>query len=112
VFNRYHIYDADQSTALVKSQQMPPVMPNSPLLGHQEDFSLEEAYIAFDLRESYLQRQSNSLAAQADSIYLETEDFATKTDNMYRSDDLSIYPNQSSSEIDGNELISYKEKYA
>ena len=110
VFNKYDIYEASQSTALVRStNDMPPAVNGSSLLGRNE-FSLQEAYIAFDLRESYLQRQSNPLAAQADSIYLETEDFATKTDNMYRTDDMSIYPQPSDDSSEVNELISYKDK--
>ena len=41
VFNRYDIYEASQSTALVKSNQnMPPAVNNSPLLGRKDDFSL------------------------------------------------------------------------
>ena len=44
------------------------------------------------MRESYLQRHSNPLATQADSIYLKTEDFETKTENVYRAEDMSLYP--------------------
>lgn len=63
IFNRYDVYEASkQSTALVSTGQMPPAVPDSALLGG-DGFSLSEAYIAFDLRESYLQRQSNELAA-------------------------------------------------
>jgi len=111
VFNKYDIYEASQSTALVRStNDMPPAVNGSSLLG-RNDFSLQEAYIAFDLRESFLQRQSNSAAAQADSIYQETEDFITKTDNIYRRDDLSIYPEPSATDEKTNKLVSLKDKY-
>lgn len=46
---------------------------------------LGEAYTAFDLRDSYLQRQAMPLASQADSIILRTDDYETKTCNVWRS---------------------------
>ena len=88
---------------------MPPAVPSQTILGRKDEFSLEDAYLAFDLRESYLQRKSNSFAAEAESIYLATEDFETKTDSMFRADDISLYPQPS--EIEGSQtLVSNKEK--
>lgn len=57
------------------------------------------------MRESYLQRHSNPLATQADSIYLKTEDFETKTCSLYRTEDMSLYPSPSVDE-ESNELVS------
>lgn len=40
VFNKYDIYENAQSTALMKTQDMPPAVPNSNLLGRKDEFSL------------------------------------------------------------------------
>lgn len=58
------------------------------------------------MRESYLQRHSNPLATQADSIYLKTEDFETKTCNLYRAEDMSLYPSPND-DGESNDLVSY-----
>ena len=50
-------------------------------------FSLEDTYLAFDLRESYLQRKSNLFGNQAESTILETDEFETKTCNLWRAND-------------------------
>lgn len=54
--------------------------------------TLSEAYIAYDMRESFLQRQASSLAQQAETTELATKDFTTKSINMWKTDELSLYP--------------------
>ena len=55
--------------------------------GESDQFSLNDTYLAYDLRESYLQRQSNPFGNQADSTILATDDFETKTCNLWRASD-------------------------
>ena len=40
VFNKYDVYETVQSTALMKTEDMPPAVPNSSLLGRKDEFSL------------------------------------------------------------------------
>lgn len=41
IFNSYEVYKTDSSTALMKTQEdMPPAVPNSRLLGRNDEFSL------------------------------------------------------------------------
>ena len=56
--------------------------------GH--DFSLDDTYLALDVRDSYLTRQSNQLANKAESIIIKNEDFETRTINVWRSHE-SVY---------------------
>ena len=53
-------------------------------------FSLSDTYMAYDVRESYLQRQS--VGTPAETTYLTTGEFQTKTCNVWRSDEQEIYP--------------------
>jgi hypothetical protein len=58
-------------------------------------FSLADTYLALDLRESYLQRQTASLiSGQPESTFLTTNDFQTKTCNVWRSEDPDLFPSQ------------------
>jgi len=41
--------------------------------------TLEEAYVAYDMRESFLQKHVSSIAIDADTTELETKDFKTKS---------------------------------
>lgn len=56
--------------------------------------TLEEAYVAYDMRESFLQRHASSMVMQADRTELVTKDFTTKSCNMWRTDDMALYPDQ------------------
>ena len=56
--------------------------------------TLEEAYVAFDLRESFLQRHSSPMAMQADSTELNMKDFKTKSCNVWKTDDMSLFPQE------------------
>jgi len=49
--------------------------------------TLEEAYVAYDMRESFIQRHVSSMGMQADQTELETKDFKTKSCNQWRSND-------------------------
>ena len=60
-----------------------------PILADGHPFSLDETYMTFDVRESYLQRQANPLTNQADSIIINKEEYETKTCNIWRSNDSS-----------------------
>ena len=40
VFNSYEVYKSDLSTALMKTEDMPPAVPNSSILGRKDEFSL------------------------------------------------------------------------
>ena len=45
------------------------------------------------MRESYLQRHASPLALQAaDATELETKEFTTKSFNMWKTDEISLYP--------------------
>ena len=61
------------------------ILPQS--MGGGNNFSLEETYMTYDVRESYLQRQANPLANQANSIIINKEEYETKTCNIWRSND-------------------------
>lgn len=54
--------------------------------------TLEEAYVAFDMRESYLQRHASPLARYSDTTDLQMKDFATKTNNMWKTDEAGLFP--------------------
>lgn len=54
--------------------------------------TLEEAYIAYDMRESFLQRHASPLANQSDTMELQTKDFMTRSSNIWKTDDMSLYP--------------------
>jgi len=54
--------------------------------GHHS-FSLDDTYMNFDMRESYLTRQSAALSNKAESIIIKNEDYETKTVNVWRSSD-------------------------
>ena len=54
--------------------------------------TLEDAYHAFDLRESYLQRHASPLGKESIQTDLKINDFSTSTKNMWRSDDLELFP--------------------
>ena len=54
--------------------------------------TLDEAYKAFDMRESYLQRHASPMARYSDQTDLKINDFSTRTNNMWRSDDLGLFP--------------------
>ena len=95
-----------QALVEVKNEYMPP--EHQPFSGdfdfvHNEDlkiiapmigsgghyFSLDDTYMSFDIRESYLQRQANPLSNKADSIIISKEDYETKAVNVWRSHDSS-----------------------
>jgi len=78
--------------------------------------TLQDAYVAFDMRESYLQRHASSLALEAEMTELQTKDFTTRSCNMWKSDDMSLYPEagscadeDSEHEIDDEENMSIYE---
>ena len=48
--------------------------------------TLEEAYWAFDMRESYLQRHASPMGMQADTTELQMKDFTTKSCNIWKSE--------------------------
>jgi len=50
-------------------------------------FSIDDTYLTYDMRDSYLQRQATPLANQADSIIINNKDYETKTCNIWRSAD-------------------------
>lgn len=60
--------------------------------GASAEFNLQDAYLTYDVRESYLQRHANAYGMQADQTYLQTDEFATKTCNLWRSSDYSLFP--------------------
>ena len=67
---------------------------------HNHHFSLSDTYLAYDMRESYLQRQAaTSISGQAESTILTTNDFQTKTCSIWRSQDPDIFP-QAANQID------------
>lgn len=61
---------------------MPPIVGDS-----MHHFSLEDTYMTFDMRDSYLNRQSTPLSNEADAIIISNEDYETKTCNIWRSHD-------------------------
>lgn len=54
--------------------------------------TLEEAYVAFDMRESYLQRHASPMAKYSDQTDLKIKDFSTSTSNMWRTDEFDLFP--------------------
>ena len=57
------------------------------------NFSLDDAYLNFDLRDSFLQRYVTPNASFSEKVTLKTDDYETVTQNIWRSKDNSIYPN-------------------
>lgn len=77
---------------------------------NQQHFQLSDTYLAYDMRESYLQRQATcQLSNQAESTFLTTNEFETKTVNLWRSPDQDIFP-QTDSQIDFYDN-SYSDRY-
>lgn len=62
--------------------------------------------MAYDVRESYLQRQS--VGAPAETTYLSTGEFQTKTCNVWRSEDQEIYP---ANQLDLYDGTSFGDRY-
>ena len=60
----------------------------------------EDAIAAYDLRESYMQRHLSPLASQAEQTELNAKAFNTKSCNVWKTDDISLYPD-SSNEVSG-----------
>lgn len=97
--DHYSELDFESKSLVPQKKFLPPPTTSS----SKHHFSLEEAYLAFDVRDSYLQRQSSPLANSAESIILQTDDFETETHNMWRTKDMTTYPFAS------NELEYYTE---
>ena len=55
-------------------------------------FDLNDAYLANDLRDSYLNRSCAPNAFKADSVYLSTDEYDTKACNIWRTTDITTYP--------------------
>ena len=51
-----------------------------------QGISIEEAYMAFDMRESYLQRHASPMGMQADTTELQMKDFTTKSCNVWKAE--------------------------
>ena len=81
---------------------------NSILNRTTSGMTLEEAYVAFDLRESYLQRHASPMAMQADSTELNMKDFKTKSCNVWKTDDMSLFPQEVTSCANSENI--YQEK--
>ena len=86
------------------SNQLIPVFDSQPKKNCKEEtnhhFSLSDTYLAYDMRESYLQRQAaTSISGQAGTTYLTTNEFSTNTCNVWRSQDPEIFP-QTSNQLD------------
>ena len=65
--------------------------------------TLEEAKMAFNMRESFIQRHVTPMSTMADATELSTKDFTTKSCNMWKSSDatdLSLYPELSNKQCD------------
>lgn len=129
--NVNHSNGASQALVEVKSEFMSLAALNDPdfgkpLLGPDyvhpgeglplvdpSEFNLNDIYQTFDLRDSYLQRQAMPLAAQADSIMLRTDDYETRTCNIWRSQDQSLAPQQAlvpSQEVDFYTGLSHEDR--
>jgi len=64
-------------------------------------FKIEDAYLAYDMRESYLQRLCAPLASHAEQVIQTNNDFETVTCNMWRATDYShLYPAAKETELD------------
>jgi hypothetical protein len=79
------------------------------MFGKRDQFSLDDTYLAYDLRESFLQRQSNPLGNQADSTILATDDFETKTCNVCRTNDSTKSPDDLNMNNDIN-VLTHKQR--
>jgi len=44
------------------------------------------------MRESYLQRHASPMARYSDTTELQMKDFATKTNNMWKTSETGLYP--------------------
>lgn len=80
--------------------------------------TLEDAYVAFDMRESYLQRHASSLGMESEMVELQTKDFSTRSCNVWKSDEMSLYPESGScgdpdsdAEFDDQEDLQQKVSY-
>ena len=80
----YDVYEPFNPLSLVNTDDMACAIPDSKLLGVQDEFSLQDAYLAYNLRESYLQRQSSAIDTQYEAIIQTTDEFETKTQNIYK----------------------------
>ena len=49
------------------------------------NFSLEETYLSFNVRDSYLKRQATTLSTHAESVIISNDDYETKTFKVWRS---------------------------
>ena len=87
----YDLYKPLNPLALMTYDEMACPNPES-IMSELGDFSLKEAYLAFNLRESYLQRQANSCKYEYDAIIQTTDDFETKTKNIYKNIDKDSDP--------------------
>ena len=79
----------------IDSESFAAAAANSAILNNRntgKGVTLSEAYIAYDMRESFLQRQASSLALQAETTEMVTKDFATKSINIWKTDELALYP--------------------
>lgn len=66
-----------------------------------KSFQIEDAYLAYDMRDSYLQRVSAPLASHAEQVTQTNSDFETVTCNMWRSNDYShLSPAVNDTELD------------
>lgn len=87
------VYDEfAHSGDLVPARQSQLHTQNSILNRTHSGVTLEEAYVAFDMRESYLQRHASPLARYSDTTDLHMKDFATKTNNMWKTDEAGLFP--------------------
>ena len=71
----YDVYEPFNPLSLVNTDDMACAIPDSKLLGVQDEFSLQDAYLAYNLRESYLQRQSSAIDTQYEAIIQTTDEF-------------------------------------
>jgi hypothetical protein len=78
------------------SQVLPPHQGNGILNRTSSGITLEEAYVAFDMRESYLQRHASPMALYSDTTDLYMKDFATKTSKVWKTNETALYPEYSS----------------
>jgi len=53
--------------------------------------TLEETYAALDMRESYLQRHTSSVAQHSETTTLQMKEFGTKTDKVWRADAANLF---------------------
>lgn len=102
VFDEY-----DFNGNLMKAMPDDVVLPTTTgsILNHPDCASLgqikyEDAIAAFDLRESYMQRHLSPLASQAEQTELNTKQFNTQSCNVWKTDDISLYPD-STNEVTG-----------